>query len=892
MKWLHQLRFLLRPFLGRNQVHRDVDDEIRFHLEMEAEKLISQGVAPSQARREARKRFGAVEDVKEEVRTVDGVGWMEKLMMDGRFGLRVLRKNPVFATVAILTLALGIGASTAIFSLVDGILLRPLPYPEPQELVTVWADLSERDGPRQEWLSYPNYEDAKESGPFQELGAYLEWQGTLTGRGPTRVVQGLRVSHGTISTVLGATPVLGRGFPPQDDVAGAPWTVLISYGLWNRLFGQNPEVVGQTMTLDGVPHEIIGVMPSGFVVPNLGGAFSTLVQNQEAWIPIQVTGNDQLGGRGAALFRTVGRLREGIGVEAARAQLEQLGRALEEEFPDANAGVGYALYPLQANMVEAQATGLWILLGAVGFILLLVCLNLANLFLARGSARSGEMALRSAMGAGRRRLIRQLVTESTVMALMGGLLGFVLAYLGTDLLVSLAPPGTPRLASVTVNGRILLFATVATVGSGILFGLFPALRVSSVDLRNDLAQSERNLDSGRGAKLRSTLVAGQMGVALVLLVGAGLLLRTFQELNRVDLGYEPQGVVTAMVSLNTDRYPEAEDRTAFTDELEERVAALPGVEAVGLVSTLPLSGFNNDVSFQVEGAPPPGPGEENISWIRRITPGYFGALGIPVLEGRGFSRADNQDQDSRVVMVNETIARRYFPGESAVGKRLNFNDPENPVWREVVGVVKNVKNFGIRGESPNATYFPYAQVPGTTFFITARTGLDDPTTLVPALREILGDMDSQLALSQVNTMRGMVSGALAQERFVALLLSVFAGVALLLAAVGLYGVVAYTVSRRTREMGLRIALGADGGRIGGQVVGRSMALAGGGMLAGLVGALFLTRLLEGILFGVSPTDPLTLALTALVLLAVSALAAGVPAFRASRVDPARVLKGD
>ncbi len=892
MKWLHQLRFFLRPFLDRRRVHRDMDEELRFHLEMEAEKLRAQGMSPVRARREARLRFGGEERIREEMRQVDGVGWMETMITDARYGLRVLRRNPVFAGVAVFTLALGIGASTAIFSLVDGILLRPLPFEDPQELVTVWADVSEIDGPVQEWLSYPNYEDARSSGFFEELGAYLEWQGTLTGEGPSQVVQGIQVTEGTLSRVLGEAPMLGRGFLPEDDRAGASRVILISHGLWNRLYGGDPEVVGRSMELNGVPHEIVGVMPPGFTVPVLGGAFSTLVENQEVWRPLQAQGNPQLGGRGSALFRTLGRLADGVPVELARSRIRELGERLQDEYPEANTGVTYSLFALQKNMVQAQETGLWVLLGAVGFILLLVCLNLANLLLARGSTRFSEMALRSAMGARRRRLVGQLLTESLVMALMGGILGTVLAYLGTDLLVSLAPSGTPRLDSVAVDGRILTFAAFATLGSGFLFGLFPALRASSVDLRNDLAQGHRTTE-GRGRwRLRSAMVAGQMGVALILLVGACLLLRTFLELNRVDLGYDPRGVVAAYIGLNPDGYPEAADRNAFVNELEERVASLPGVESVGIVSTLPLSGANADVGFQVEGQADPPPGQENISWIRRISPGYPEAMGIPVLEGRGFIPADNQEDDTRVILVNETLARRYFPGESPVGKRLNFNDPEEPVWREIVGVVKNVKNFGLRGESPNATYFPYAQVPGPGFFLTARTGLEEPGTLIPGIRRELRAMDSRLALAQPTTMTEMVAGSLAQERFVALLLSIFAGVALLLAAVGLYGVVAYDVSRRMREMGLRLALGADGVRILRLVVGRSLGLVAAGLGFGLAGALALTQLLEGLLFEVSPTDPLTLALTTLVLLCVAGLASATPAWRAARVDPARILNAD
>jgi len=823
------------------------------------------------------------------MKQLEGLGRMEESIADTRYSLRVLKRNPVFAAVAIATLTLGIGASTAIFSLVDGILLRPLPFEQPRELVTVWADLSEIDGPKQEWLSYPNYEDARDSGIFEELGAYLEWQTTLTAEGPAQVVQGLQVTHGTLSRVLRVAPMLGRGFLPEDDRHGAPRVTLISHGLWTRFFAADPNVVGRTIVLNEVPHQIVGVMPPGFAAPNLGGAFSTLVRNQEVWRPLQAEANPQLGGRGSALFRTLGRIRGGISVDLARARILDLGERLQNQYPENNTGVTYSLYSLQHNMVQNQATGLWVLLGAVGFILFLVCLNLANLILARGSTRVGEMALRSALGAGRRRLIRQLVTESIVLAVLGGALGFALAFLGTRLFVSLAPAGTPRLDSVAVNGRILIFAALATLGSGVLFGLFPALRASTVNLRQDLGQSQRTSDLGGGSKLRSAMVASQMGVALLLLVGAGLLLKTFSELNRVDLGYDPDGVVAAFIFLNGDRYPEAQDRHNFVDELQSGIGTLPGVEAVGIVSTLPLSGANEDTEFLVEGRPVPPPGQENISWIRRITPGYLDAMEIPVLEGRPFSAADSRDNDARVILVNETMARRYFPGESAVGKRLNFNNPEEPVWREIVGVVKNVKNFGIRTESPNATYFPYSQVPGLGLFLTARTSLTDPESLIPVMRDRLRELDSQLALAQPTTMERMVASSLAQERFVSALLSVFASVALLLATVGLYGVVAYNVSRGMREMGLRIALGADGGRIQRMVVGKSLRLVAAGAALGLVGAVALTRLMRNLLFGVSPTDPFTLVLTTAVLLGTAATASAIPAWRASRVDPARTL---
>lgn len=890
--WLRRLRFLLRPFLSRTQVHEEAEEELRFHLEMETRKLVDGGMEPEEARREARLRFGGVERFKEEVRDVDGVSGIEKLLTDGKYGLRVLKKNPVFALVGILTLALGIGASTAIFSVVDGILLRPLPYDEPDELAVVWADYTRRDGPVREWLSYPNYHEAAELDVFEDLATYLGWQPTLTGEGPPEMIQGARVSHGFFSRVLRVSPELGRGFTPADDEPGAAPVVLLSHGLWSSLFGADPDVVGRTLVLDDEPHTVIGVMPQGFRPPLLGGAYSAGSPRQDIWRPLRQTATEHFGVRGSALYRTVGRLADGMSVPAARAELERLGTRLEQEYPDANAGQGYAIFSLRDEMVRSADTGLWVLLGAVGFVLLLVCVNLANLVLARGAARTGEMAIRSAMGAGRRRLIRQLTTETMVLAILGGALGIGVAYLGTDFLVSMAPAGTPRLDEVGVDGRVLAFAAAVTLLSGVVFGLFPALRLSATDLRSDLAEGGRGSQSGSRERFRNALVGSQIAVALMLLVGAGLLLRSFQELHRVDLGFAPEGVLSAYLALNPDRYPEAQDRTAFVNDLERRLAALPGAERVGIVSTLPLSGFNGDTNFEIEGRPPPPSGQSNISWIRRVTPGYFDAMGLSIVEGRAFTPADDPEDDARVIIVNENLARRHFPNESALGKRLNFNDSADPVWREIVGVAKNVKNFGVRSGSQEATYFPYAQVPNTGFFLAVRTGLDEPASLLPAVRRQVAELDPQVAVAQATTMDEMVARDLAQERFVALLVAIFAAVALTLAAVGLYGVISYSVTQRMQEMGVRVALGADGGEIGRLVMGRTLVVTAGGLAFGVAGAFGLTRLLDNLLYEVSPTDPATFAATGAVLLAAALLAGAVPAWRASRLDPVKVLKAE
>ncbi|MFC1660978.1 ABC transporter permease, partial [Gemmatimonadota bacterium] len=480
MKWLNMLRFLLRPFRSKRQVHDDLDDEIRFHLEMETQKLLDQGIPPAEARRAALMRFGNAERIKEEVREVDGVSWMEKLAADARFGLRILIRNPVFAMVGILTLALGIGASTAIFSVVDGILLRPLPYPDPSKLVTVWADFSERGGPVQDWLSYPNYEDARDLPVFVDLASFQEWRPTLSGRGEPEMLRGAQVSQGMFTRVLRTPPILGRGFAPQDDLPDAPPVVLLGHGFWTRSFGGERQAIGSIITLDGTPSEIVGVMPRGFNAPLLGGDFSPGPPVQDLWTPMRMDPAGPNAHRGNIQFRAVGRLQEGVAIEAARAELHRLGLRLQEEYPDTNLGRSFSILPLHQDMVRGARAGLWVLLGSVGFVLLLVCLNLANLVLARGSSRAGEMALRSTMGAGRSRLVRQLVTESTVLSILGGGLGLLLAYWGTDLLVSLAPEGTPRIDEVMMDARILAFGILAAFASGILFGLFPAVRLSGV----------------------------------------------------------------------------------------------------------------------------------------------------------------------------------------------------------------------------------------------------------------------------------------------------------------------------------------------------------------------------------------------------------------------------
>ncbi|MDX1492477.1 MAG: ADOP family duplicated permease, partial [Longimicrobiales bacterium] len=626
------------------------------------------------------------------------------LKRDVAYAARQIISHRGFSAVAIGTIALAIGATTAIFSVVDGIMLRPLPYDEPEELVMVWMDYTERDvvlpDKRREWLSWPNFADFRdEVGAVESISAFMGWRPTLTGDGTTaQQLSGARFSHGMFSQVLGVEPALGRGFLPDEDVPDGARVVILSDGLWRGAFGGDPGILNRTILLNDIPFTVVGVMPPSFRPPPFLGT--------DLWTPLQFDRTNG-GGRGSIFLRAVGRMRDDATIEVVRAQATDLGSRLEEEYPVDNVDTNFNVYPLHYDMVNQASTALWVLLGAVGLVLLIACVNVANLLLARGATRSGEVAVRVALGAGRRRILSQLLTESTLLAAVGGGLGLLLAYFGTDLLVRMAPPGTPLLEQVSVDARILSFALLVTVVTGALFGVVPALRASRADPAGALREGGRSGSTSGSARLRNSLGVGQVGLALVLLVGAGLLVRSFQNLQRVDLGFDPEGVLSMRIQLPGVRYPDAESRMGFFVPLEERLASLPGVEAVGSVDALPLAGFDGDASFAVEGAPPPQPGLEPSVWIRRATPDYFEAMGLELVAGRAFTPSDDREAP-RVIIVNETLQRDYFDGE-ALGKRLNVNDPENPVWREVVGVVRDIKNFGIRADSRNAMYIPYAQ---------------------------------------------------------------------------------------------------------------------------------------------------------------------------------------
>ncbi len=809
---------------------------------------------------------------------------LDTFLHDIRYGFRQLGRNPVFTGVAILTLALGIGANTAIFSVVDGILFRPLPFPESDELVNVWTDVSARGGPTDEWLSYANFWSIKtESSTLEAVSEWGGWRPTLTGDGEAEQLSGALVGPDMFRRVLRVEPELGRSFTDDDAQPGAPGTAILSHGFWQRAFGGDPAVVGRTVMLNGQATEIVGVMPARFRPP--------FYPDAEIWAVPQVPPAAKTEGRGNFGWRAVARMAPGATLADADAELRVLGTSLQEQYPASNVDMTFDAVALRDDLVAGARTGLLVLLAAVGFVLLVACVNVANLLLARAAARRGELAVRSALGAGARRIVGQLLTEAGILAAAGGLAGVVVAIWGTDLLVALAPPGTPRIDEVAVDGRVLAVTAAVTLLAGALFGLVPAIRAARADAASTLREGGRGGGEGRRAgRTRAVLVVGQVALALVLLVGAGLLVRSFNNLRTHDLGFDPDHVLTMQVNLPGDRYGTGDALRAFYATLHDQLAAIPGVQSVAFTSTVPLTGFDGDVDFNIEGEPIPEPGVPQAAWIRRVTPGYFETMRIPIVQGRAFTPEDGPDA-ARVVIINESFAARYFTDRNPVGQRINFGSPSDPTWRTIVGVAKDIKNFGIRADSRVAAYGPYAQVPAGYVFPVLRTSVP-PETVVPAARRALAGIDETLAAGRVETMESLVDDAIASDRFVATLLSLFAALGLVLAVVGLYGVVAYSVGRRLPEMGVRMALGANGTDITRMVVRQAMILVGVGIGAGIVVAGVLSRFVEGLLFGVSALDPLTFAAVALALALAGAAAATLPAVRAARVDPVRVLNAE
>jgi putative ABC transport system permease protein len=805
---------------------------------------------------------------------------MSHLAQDLRYAFRTLAKSPGFTAAAVLTLALGIGANTAVFSVVNAVLLHPLAFPQEDRLVTVWEDLSARGGAAADWTGRSVFQEWRRTEAFSGLTVTAGWAAAVTDGDRPEMIPGARVSP-SYFTVLGVDPAPGRGFLPDEETPGKDHVVVLSRGLWEQRYGAEPSVVGSTLDLNGTPYRVVGIAPEGFRPP--------IESDAQLWSPLDVDPADPDWGN--YYLRVIGRLAPGVGVEAAEAQLESVMDRLGEEHPADLRGVGVALEPLRTTVAGDSRTPLLVLLGAVLLVLLVACANVANLVLARAFARDRELAVRTALGAGRRRLVAQLVTESLALAAVGGALGLVMGLWGMEVLKAYAPAGTPRLDEVGLDGSVFLFVLAATAITGLLFGLVPGWLVSRSPVATALHEGGRTGSSAGRARLRAGLVVAELALGLALLVGAGLLVRSLVALHAVSPGFEPAGITSGRLLFPSARFPEASQAAAFVDRAIERLESAPEVASAGAVSVLPLSGSQIDVSYVVEGRVPP-PGEEPAADYRAATPTYFETLGIPVVRGRSLGPGDDADAPL-VAVVSEELARRAFPDEDPVGRRIKVGgvrDPESP-WITVVGVVGGVRDNALNRTPDPEIYLPAAQRPSRVMRLVVRAERPG-VELAETLRGAVAALDSSQPVAEVVDLETLVRDSLAPQRFVTGLLAAFAAMALLLAGVGIYGVMSYAVGRRTHEIGVRMALGARPREVLALVLRQGALLVALGLGLGAIAAWGVGRGIAGLLYGVEPGDPATFAAVAGLLALCSLAATLLPALRASRTDPVEALRSE
>jgi putative ABC transport system permease protein len=809
---------------------------------------------------------------------------MDNLLQDVRYGLRALLARPAFTLVAVVALALGIGANSAIFSIVQTILMQPLPYEAPDRLVMLWHAYPQMNLP-QATLSVPSYIEYRDNaGVFDSVAAMMNWSANLTGGGEPERVQGVRVTANFLKT-LGVKVARGRDFLAEEDRPGSERVVLLTDGLWRRRFGADPATVGSTVSLNGEAHTVVGILPPGF----------TFLQPADMFKPIAFTDEQKdPKNHGFEFLRGVARLKQGMTFAQARAGLDTLQARLRKEFYDE--GWGVDMVPLLDQVAGDTRPMLYILLAAVGCLLLIACANVANLLLARGTARQKEMALRAALGAGRWRIVRQLLTESVLLAVTGGAAGLLVGYWGLQALLAAVPRGQMQgvLAGreIGLNGTVLVFTLGISVATGILFGLAPAFAAARPELSGVLKEGGRDAAGGRHRML-GIFVVSQVAIAMVLLIGAGLLIRSMGRLRAVDPGFRPDGLLTLRVFLPESRYPEPAQMNGFFDTVLERLAALPGAKSAAQISNLPLAGDNSSGSFGIENRPAPEGKPSPHGDSHYVSAGYFETMGIPLVKGRLFDARDGADAEPAII-VDKYLADRLFPGEDPVGHRLTkFGEgtPEKPLWRTIVGVVGHVAKYGLDGRMKEQYYIPAAQRPQRQPFLVVRTA-GDPAALATAARAAVAAVDPDMPVFRVATMQQVIDDTLIGRRFTALLLGIFAAVALVLAAVGLYGVIAYAVSQRTHEIGVRMALGARVEDVVRMVVRQGMRLAVIGLVVGAVAALATTRFLASLLFGVGAADPATFVAIPAILALVALLASWLPARRAARVDPMVALRGE
>jgi putative ABC transport system permease protein len=874
MRFFSKSGSLLRNTIRKQRIDRDLSDEVSSYVELLTEKKMKEGMNEKDARHAAMVEVGGVEQVKEEVRAGRAGFALETLLQDLRYGLRSLRKKPGFTLTAVIALALGIGANTAIFSVINGVLLRSLAYRDADNIVMVWEHSFQRNC-SQNSVSPANFLDwQKRSASFQQIAATWDTRVNLTSAGEPEELLVQRVSADFFQ-VLGVPPQVGRWFVAEDDKPGANPAVILSHDLWQGRFGGNPAIIGQPVTMSGRSLTVIGVMPSGFHFLN------TQIQ---AWIPLALDPANDWRKQGRYL-RSVARLKSGVTIQQAQAELDGIAKQLEREYSDYNKGWGVNLVPMHEQIVGDIRPVLLVLLAAVAFVLLIACANVANLLLSRAAARQKELALRAALGAGRMRLVRQMLMESVLLALMGGALGVFLAYWGLQLLVALAPDNIPRLREITIDPRVLGFTFAVSLLTGLIFGLVPALQSSRPDLNDALKEGARG-SSGGNRVVRNLFVVTEMALALVLLVGAGLMLRSFSQLHQVKTGFDTEKVLTLRVQLPMAKYREPQQRAEFFKRAQERLAALPGVKSVGAISYLPLTGLASSTVFNLASQPELPPDESPGTEVRIITPGYFGAMGIPLVKGRTFDERDGAD--SRVLIINETMARKFFPGQDPIGQRLIVNW-EPKVADEIIGVVGDVKETALAEEANPAIYWPHPREPYQFMNFVLRASID-PAHLSAAATKEIHALDPDQPVSDIRTLDQVVAKSIARPRFNALLLAIFAGVALVLASVGIYGVMNYSATQRTQEIGIRMALGAKPTDILRLVVGHGMKLTLAGIAIGVIASLALTRVMATLLFGITATDLPTFLAVSAVLTAVALIANYIPARRATRINPVVALR--
>jgi putative ABC transport system permease protein len=882
--WVRRLVSQTRAWLSPRQVDQDFDQELEAHLDLLTEESVRRGMSPEEAKRAARIRLGGHTQLKETNRELRGFPAIETFLQDTRYAFRMLRKNPGFTAVAVLTLALGIGANTAIFSVVYAVLLKPLPYTNPDQLFTAFQ-ANKQQGIAETGCSYPNFEEWRaQNHVFSELAGIVAHQLTLTGRGEPSVVNTSVVTP-ELFALLDVKPLAGRIFFPPDGKQGAPPVVLVSEDLWRGRFGADPKIIGTSIDLDKRPFTVIGIIPAAFRTP----FFTT---KQEVWIPLvqDPLFSTFMPQRGVHLLPAVGRLKAGVSVAQAQAEMDAISGRLAGEFPAENHGWTIRLVPLQKEIVGEARTALLVLLGAVGLVLLIACANIANLLLTRATSRSKEIAVRTALGAGRTRIIRQLLSETAVLGLLGGAVGIGLAYWGVKALSSLLPSSLPQMNPIRVDYFVLGFALLLSAIAGLAFGLVPAMFAANADIQNTLREGARSGESRNRRRTRSFLAVAEISFAMVLLVTAGLLLRSFARLTSVSPGFDAQHILKADISLPQFQYSTPQQWAAFSAELLARIQSDPGLQDSAVVVPRPIADGNVNLPFEIVGNPPSSAAASRTANYVSVSPDYFRVMGIPLLAGRFFNQHDISSA-ARVSIISEAMARLYFPNQDPLGKQITFGFPPGSggAVREIVGIVGNVRDVAL-GQNPGAMmYVPYAQAPFWGANLVVKSTLST-SSVATAIRQEVQRMDKDLPVTDVAKMPDLIDASVAQPRFRAFLLGLFAVMALVLAATGIFGVISYSVSRRTNEIGIRVALGASRKTILSMILRETLILTLAGLAVGLPCTLAASHLVGRMLFNVSANDPATLAAVAFSLAAVAALAGYIPARRAMRIDPMAALR--